>query len=233
MQQALLQAGLGPTLACKPRSCLSPPCDASNFGLSSLRFNKRTGNSRKELSAASLKRRSRYAVTEHPHRPSPRLQALPESQKTGGEQKQTRRLIMLRHAESEGRSGGVKDYARQVTAEGKKGAEHVAKQLVEQGWIPDCILCSPSMRTRQTLEAMTSAVEAFREVDVKFIESFYSVAALDGHTRAALESAISEEDATNSLQTVMCMGHNKGWEEAAGSFAGTTIKLDTSNAALL
>jgi hypothetical protein len=30
-----------------------------------------------------------------------------------------------------------------------------------------------------------------------------------------------------------CMGHNKGWEEAASMFSGASIELNTCNAALL
>ncbi|GFH24769.1 phosphoglycerate mutase family protein, partial [Haematococcus lacustris] len=31
----------------------------------------------------------------------------------------------------------------------------------------------------------------------------------------------------------MCVGHNKGWEEAASSWSGRAIKLGTATAALL
>ena len=30
-----------------------------------------------------------------------------------------------------------------------------------------------------------------------------------------------------------CMGHNKGWEEAASTFSGVSVELKTCNAALL
>ncbi len=30
----------------------------------------------------------------------------------------------------------------------------------------------------------------------------------------------------------MCVGHNKGWEEAASSFARTAVRLSTASAAL-
>ena len=35
------------------------------------------------------------------------------------------------------------------------------------------------------------------------------------------------------VKTVMCIGHNKGWEEAASEFAGEPVKLNVANAALL
>lgn len=32
---------------------------------------------------------------------------------------------------------------------------------------------------------------------------------------------------------IMCVGHNRGWQEAASSFTGTQLELGTSNAALM
>mmetsp|Transcript_39589 Transcript_39589/g.99504 ORF Transcript_39589/g.99504 Transcript_39589/m.99504 type:complete len:273 (-) Transcript_39589:117-935(-) len=156
-----------------------------------------------------------------------------ESQAAPKTPEHTRRLILLRHAESQEASMDVKDYSREVTQIGKKGAQFVAQQLIKIGWIPDRILCSPSTRTRQTLDAMMQVAESFQETEVKYIESFYTVAALDGHTRPEMEMAIIAEASSSESSTMMCMGHNKGWEEAASSFAGTPIKLGTCNAALL
>lgn len=34
-------------------------------------------------------------------------------------------------------------------------------------------------------------------------------------------------------QLYRCMGHNRGWEEAASMFSGASIELNTCNAALL
>ena len=37
-----------------------------------------------------------------------------------------------------------------------------AQMLHEKGWLPEIVMSSNSHRTRQTLEAMKEAVEAFR-----------------------------------------------------------------------
>ena len=43
-----------------------------------------------------------------------------------------------------------------------------------------------------------------------------------------------QETARDDLNsTIMCIGHNKGWEEAASAFAQRPVHLDTANAALL
>lgn len=62
--------------------------------------------------------------------------------------------------------------------------------------------------------------------------SFYSVAAMDGQTADHLQKTICEY-ARDEILTVMCMGHNRGWEEAASMFSGAPIELKTCNAALL
>jgi hypothetical protein len=48
--------------------------------------------------------------------------------------------------------------------------------------------------------------------------SLYTTAALDGQTRAHLTELVCAE-ATPAHDCCLCLGHNKGWEEAASSFA--------------
>ncbi|XP_071920290.1 uncharacterized protein At3g52155, chloroplastic isoform X2 [Coffea arabica] len=91
---------------------------------------------------------------------------------------------------------------------------------------------SDSRRTRETLNIMRKEVRGFLEAEVHFLSSFYSVAAMDGQTAEHLRQAISEYS-TDEILTVMCMGHNKGWEEAASTFSGVSVELKTCNAALL
>lgn len=39
--------------------------------------------------------------------------------------------------------------------------------------------------------------------------------------------------AGQAKRCILCLGHNKGWEEAASTMAGKPVRLETSNAALL
>ncbi len=52
-----------------------------------------------------------------------------------------------------------------------------------------------------------------------FRGDLYTIAALDGQTRAHLMQLIVEETARMRACTVLCLGHNRGWEECASSFA--------------
>lgn len=88
------------------------------------------------------------------------------------------------------------------------------------------------MRTRETLFIMGQHTPQFLDADVHFFGSFYSVAAMDGQTAQHLQLTICKH-AKDDIFTVMCIGHNRGWEEAASFLSGTSIELKTANAALL
>ncbi|CDP04563.1 unnamed protein product [Coffea canephora] len=143
-----------------------------------------------------------------------------------------RRLILLRHADSSWENRSLRDHDRPLTKNGREDAIKVSQKLQLLGWIPELILSSDSRRTRETLNIMRKEVRGFLEAEVHFLSSFYSVAAMDGQTAEHLRQAISEYS-TDEILTVMCMGHNKGWEEAASTFSGVSVELKTCNAALL
>lgn len=138
---------------------------------------------------------------------------------------------MLRHAHSH-ELRGVRDHERPLSELGRAEAQQVAQLLAESGWLPDHIICSNALRTQQTVRAMRDAVSAFRELEVQYFPSLYAVAAMDGQTRQHLSECVLQV-AADGVQCVLCIGHNKGWEEAASCFAGTPVRLETANAALL
>ncbi|XP_031266894.1 uncharacterized protein At3g52155, chloroplastic-like isoform X1 [Pistacia vera] len=143
-----------------------------------------------------------------------------------------RRLILLRHAKSSWENPSLRDHDRPLSKAGRDDAIKVSQKLQQLGWIPQLILSSDAVRTRETLKIMQEHVKGFLEAEVHFISSFYSVAAMDGQTAEHLQQAICKYS-TDEIVTVMCMGHNRGWEEAASMFAGALIELKTCNAALL
>ncbi|ANM63656.1 Phosphoglycerate mutase family protein [Arabidopsis thaliana] len=124
------------------------------------------------------------------------------------------------------------DHDRPLSKTGEADAAKVAQILSSLGWLPQLILSSDATRTRETLKSMQAQVDGFMEANVHFIPSFYSIAAMDGQTAEHLQNIISKYS-TPDISTIMCMGHNKGWEEAASMLSGASIKLKTCNAALL
>ncbi|CAK7323391.1 unnamed protein product [Dovyalis caffra] len=144
----------------------------------------------------------------------------------------SRRLILLRHAESSWDDRLLRDHDRPLSKSGELDAAKVSQKLQQLGWMPQLILSSDALRTKETLRMMQQQVPDFLDAEVHFISSFYSIAAMDGQTADHLQQAICNYSRDDIL-TVMCMGHNRGWEEAASMFSGASIELKSCNAALL
>uniref|UniRef100_A0A0D9XC42 Phosphoglycerate mutase family protein n=1 Tax=Leersia perrieri TaxID=77586 RepID=A0A0D9XC42_9ORYZ len=143
-----------------------------------------------------------------------------------------RRLILLRHGESAAGGRLTRDHDRPLSKAGRAAAISVSNKLQQMGWLPELVLCSDATRTKETLKILQEHVKGLSEAIVHFIPSFYSIAAMDGQTAEHLQKAICEYS-SDEILTVMCMGHNKGWEEAASMFSGDSVVLKTCNAALL
>jgi phosphohistidine phosphatase SixA len=154
------------------------------------------------------------------------------------------RMIVLRHSDSCTEDASLKDHDRPLTVWGRTLAASLCENLVEAGWAtPDLVLCSASVRSRETLDELTKVHPPVGAAETLFLGSLYHFAAMDGvtadHLRETIVQKSSQKSSTekstdqNSVRTVMCIGHNKGWEEAASDFAGTAVKLQVANAALL
>ncbi|KAF5937096.1 hypothetical protein HYC85_024602, partial [Camellia sinensis] len=125
---------------------------------------------------------------------------------------------------------------RPLSKAGQVDAIEVSHKLQQLGWIPELILSRKrnrdrynAVRTKETLKTMQEQVRGFLEAEVHFISSFYSIAAMNRQTAEHLQHAICKFS-RDEILTVMCMGHNRGWEEAASMFSGTSIELKTCNA---
>ncbi|KAM1009087.1 hypothetical protein ACFX13_005519 [Malus domestica] len=185
-------------------------------------------------SSSSIRRRNASSGT----RPSSSPLVVEVESKAVSDSEQTpppsvaRRLILLRHANSSWVDPSLKDHDRPLSERGQADAVKVSLKLQQLGWIPQLILSSNAVRTRETLTIMQQQVRGFLEAEVHYISSFYSIAAMDGQTAEHLQHIICNYSRDDIL-TVMCMGHNRGWEEAASMFTGASIELKTCNAALL
>lgn len=128
----------------------------------------------------------------------------------------------MRHAKSSWKELGQSDHDRPLTARGRRATPQVAQHLAEIGWIPDKIISSDSLRTRETagLLSLTWDLAA-----VEFTNSFY-LAGPD-----AIREMVPMLAAKH--RTILVLGHNHGWEEAVQRFSGETAILKTASAALL
>ena len=113
-----------------------------------------------------------------------------------------RRLILFRHAKTAPRAPGQEDIDRPLTERGIRDSAQMARRLAREGLIPDLVLMSPSLRTRQTWD---HAAPAFPKARVEVVQAIYE-ASVDDLT-AVLAAAPPDAD------TVMMIGHNPGLQE--------------------
>ena len=113
-----------------------------------------------------------------------------------------RRLILFRHgkAEAAGPSGG--DRERPLAERGIADSAVTAQWLSESGVIPDLVLISPSVRTRETWDA---ALPWFPQARVEASERLYLAAP------ETIRDVV--EEASDKADTVMVIGHNPGLQE--------------------
>ena len=127
---------------------------------------------------------------------------------------------------------GLRNHDQPISVEGENDCRKVAKKMEETGWVPDIVLSSNAVRSKSTYDVMKSVVERLNDADLHFLGSLYTLSQLDGHTLPHLGKLIAQE-ASPEQHCVLCLGHNKGWEEAASVLAGKQVFLDHCDAALL
>lgn len=111
-------------------------------------------------------------------------------------EKGVREIILVRHAEAEA-SGYISDRARKLTTRGEQQAFSLGAFLKTKECSPNLVLCSPAIRTRQTLHGILESVYIpFRE----YPENLYN-----SSVNSLLEWIRGLEDRHSS---VMIVGHN-------------------------
>jgi phosphohistidine phosphatase len=81
----------------------------------------------------------------------------------------TRRLILLRHAKSAW-PDGVDDPERPLAERGRRDAPVAGLELAKIA-IPDAVLCSPALRTRQTWQLVSQALDP--QPAIRFVPELY------------------------------------------------------------
>ncbi|XP_042518862.1 uncharacterized protein At3g52155, chloroplastic isoform X2 [Macadamia integrifolia] len=115
----------------------------------------------------------------------------------------SRRLILLRHAESSWDDRTLRDHERPLSKAGRVDAISVSRKLQQLGWIPELILSSDAARTRETLKIMQEQVQGFLEAEVHLFSSFYSIAAMDGQTAEHIQKAVCEYSRDEILTVIL------------------------------
>ncbi|MGH6982362.1 MAG: SixA phosphatase family protein [Stellaceae bacterium] len=125
-------------------------------------------------------------------------------------------LYLLRHAKAVPQGGIMRDTDRPLEERGRAGARAVAKYLQRQKIAPELILCSPALRTRETLNLVVEGVALAPQIEYENVLYLASAERLLERIR----------ELPDAIERVMLVGHNPGLHELAQWLAdGTTGPL--------
>ncbi|GGB37244.1 phosphoglycerate mutase [Roseibium aquae] len=122
-----------------------------------------------------------------------------------------KRLILYRHAKSDWGDPALADKDRPLNERGRQAAPVMAAYLREQNLNPDRILCSTSLRTRETLAPLL--LHLTREVEIHLLDALYDDHGLDYLPILRRHAAPAD--------VVMIIGHNPAMDATAYSLVQT------------
>jgi phosphohistidine phosphatase len=125
-------------------------------------------------------------------------------------------LSLLRHAKSSWSDGRLKDIERPLNERGERDAPRTGAFMARQGLAPDLVLCSPAVRTRQTLDLMLPRLGASPEVVYADWLYLASPAAMLKQLRQVAPA----------MRHVLLVGHNPGLQALALDLAGQGEEAD-------
>ncbi len=112
-------------------------------------------------------------------------------------------LILLRHAHAEPQAPSGRDLDRPLSTLGFAQAEAATRWLIERQLHPGKVLCSPSLRTRQTLSALQARWGIAEQIEPGIYD------ATPGELIDILERH-------RPMPTLLLVGHNPGLESLVG-----------------
>jgi phosphohistidine phosphatase len=127
-----------------------------------------------------------------------------------------RRIYLLRHAKSSWDDPELEDHDRPLSRRGERAAALVAAHLRERGELPSLVLCSSSLRTRQTLAyLLVDALDG--ELEIRIEPGLYAAGA--GSLLARVQAV------PDIAPSVLVIAHNPGLQELALALAGGDERL--------
>ncbi len=130
-----------------------------------------------------------------------------------------RQLLLLRHAKSSRGDATLPDRDRPLNGRGQHAAATMRAAMRRLGLTPDLILVSPSRRTLQTLEAL----EPWDDTPLtEHVAALYLGNA--GQLLALLRGV------TETVRSVLLIGHNPGMQELALQLAGDAAQAQPDEA---
>ena len=130
-----------------------------------------------------------------------------------------RRLTLVRHATAD-QDSSVRDFERPLSKKGWAEAEEMARRFQERGLVPDLILVSAALRTRDTAETFAKVLG----VATRLLQPDDSLYLAEGEH--ILKTIRGVGPRVNHL---LMVGHNPGISAAAIALAPETVTHDLPN----
>ncbi len=121
-----------------------------------------------------------------------------------------RRVFLLRHAKSSWDEPTLADHERPLAPRGRRAAGRMAGHMRREGIRPALVLCSTARRTRDTLEAIRSAIGEGVQVEIE--RDLYGASAEELLERLRL--------VPDEIGSVLMIGHNPGIQDLALCLTG-------------
>jgi phosphohistidine phosphatase len=128
----------------------------------------------------------------------------------------SRRLTLVRHGNAE-QDADVRDFERPLSKKGLSEANDMSKRFLERGLIPDLILTSAAVRTRETADAFAKVLS----VPARLLQAEDSLYLAEGDHILTTIRAVGPR-----VQHLLVIGHNPGISAAAISLAPEAVKND-------
>jgi len=114
-------------------------------------------------------------------------------------------LYLLRHAKSSWRDPVLGDFQRPLNERGKKARKLIKRWFKEHKIRPDLVICSPSVRTRETLAPLLDLWKP--KPEILYEGKVYEAHATDLH-------AVLRQHAKD-VESILMIGHNPGMQHLA------------------
>ena len=134
----------------------------------------------------------------------------------------SRQLLILRHGEA---ASGALDFERELTDKGINDARFAGQWLAKRDLLPDKVLSSPAVRTRQTLQSVIDGMGQAPAPASQFPQQLYNA------DSQALSELLRQQPA--NCQRLLLIGHNPGLSVIASTLTGQTLALSPASLLLL
>jgi len=134
-----------------------------------------------------------------------------------------KRLTLVRHANADPDSD-VRDFERPLSRKGLGEATEIAKRFQDRGLVPDLILASAAVRTRETAETFAKVLG----IAPRLLQADDSLYLAEGDHIITTIRGIGPR-----VEHLMVIGHNPGISAAAISLAPEAVKTDLPTCGVL